>query len=365
MENIIAARRLRKSYIKDARNQNLEILSNISNLGNVKTKYNHPNLKTSVDVDDDDKEEKFKIKFKYKIIIKVFCATFIIFLCLLFKLVFPNIINENKYISSISNQYLKDYSKEDILNFIEDKSRLINENLKFLLPDSVVNIVKSNYKEKLKPVFLSFDLKNTISELLKKNETINQENENTQESTNEQNQQSNQEIINEKADNTEVGVGGGEPIEEVIKEDSSSVSIMDEDIKEIIDKKINIIKPVSGVITSGYGSREQIFAGVNPYHTGIDIANKLDTEIKSATTGIVKNTVKNDKYYGNYIEIETNGVTFKYGHLNSIGVNENQQVNQGDVIGKMGSTGMSTGSHLHFEIRINNRSVDPAKILTF
>ena len=72
-----------------------------------------------------------------------------------------------------------------------------------------------------------------------------------------------------------------------------------------------------------------------------------------------------NKYYGNNIEIEKDGVIFKYAHLNKINVKKGDSIKQGEVIGLMGSTGMSTGSHLHFEIKINNRTIDPEKIIKF
>ena len=163
-----------------------------------------------------------------------------------------------------------------------------------------------------------------------------------------------------------IGVGGGEPYEEAkLEEVISAISIMDTDVSEILNKNINISVPVKGTITSRYGAREQIFEKVNPYHTGIDVANKKGTQIISATDGKVVKTEKMNKYYGNNVEVEKDGVIFKYAHLEKIQVKENDKIKQGENIGLMGSTGMSTGPHLHFEIKINGRTVDPEKILKF
>ena len=139
---------------------------------------------------------------------------------------------------------------------------------------------------------------------------------------------------------------------------SSEISQMDLDIQEILAKNINISCPVKGTVTSIYGAREEVFKNVG-YHTGVDIANVLNTPVCSATDGVVVKTQDMDKYYGNNIEIENNGVIFKYAHLNQINVKVGDNISTGDVIGLMGSTGASTGSHLHFEIKINGRTVDP------
>ena len=67
--------------------------------------------------------------------------------------------------------------------------------------------------------------------------------------------------------------------------------------------------------------------------------------------------------YGNNIEITTNDVVFKYAHLNEILTSEGKTVDNSTIIGKMGSTGYSTGPHLHFEIRYENKTIDPEKLL--
>ena len=111
--------------------------------------------------------------------------------------------------------------------------------------------------------------------------------------------------------------------------------------------------------------REKIFDEISNYHRGVDIANKIGTEIISASDGTVSKVVYDDKYYGNYIEITEGKVVFKYAHLSEILVNENEYVIQSQIIGKMGSTGMSTGPHLHFEIKEEENYIDPTEVIEF
>lgn len=72
-----------------------------------------------------------------------------------------------------------------------------------------------------------------------------------------------------------------------------------------------------------------------------------------------------DKYYGNYVVVENNEVRFKYAHMKEIKVKLNDEIKQGHIVGTVGSTGMSTGPHLHLEISINSRTVDPQNIIKF
>ena len=152
--------------------------------------------------------------------------------------------------------------------------------------------------------------------------------------------------------------GGNETLE-----DSSSINNIDEEVSKIKELGIEIKWPVKGTITSKYGEREEIFKDIGKYHTGLDIANKANTEIFSATRGTVTKIEYNNKYYGNNIEITTNDVVFKYAHLNEILTSEGKTVDNSTIIGKMGSTGYSTGPHLHFEIRYENKTIDPEKLL--
>lgn len=115
-------------------------------------------------------------------------------------------------------------------------------------------------------------------------------------------------------------------------------------------------KPISGIITSRFGSRESIRSHA---HTGLDIAAPYGTKIKSATVGTVT-CAKYQGSYGNLIVVDCGkGVEIYYGHCSKINVKEGQKVKAGDIIGNVGSTGNSTGNHLHFEIRVNGNRVNP------
>ncbi len=114
-----------------------------------------------------------------------------------------------------------------------------------------------------------------------------------------------------------------------------------------------------GAITSKFGPRIHPITKKEGFHTGLDIANKLNTPIFAAFSGTVLETGQNEAY-GNYIILKhsDNLKTF-YGHLNSVKVKKGMNLRKGEVIGYMGSTGYSTGPHLHFEIRINDLRVNP------
>ncbi len=122
----------------------------------------------------------------------------------------------------------------------------------------------------------------------------------------------------------------------------------------------NMINPViNGKITSEFGSRIHPISNELTFHAGIDIAADLGTPIYAAFDGKV--TVADyDKWNGNYMKIKhENGLMTVYCHCESLNVKKGENIRAGEVIGYVGSTGSSTGPHLHFELRIDNVSFDP------
>jgi murein DD-endopeptidase MepM/ murein hydrolase activator NlpD len=143
-------------------------------------------------------------------------------------------------------------------------------------------------------------------------------------------------------------------------------------------KRVTFHAPVSGIVTQGFGPTDfsleppVTYNGVfyAHFHTGLDIANALGTPVGAAAAGrVILATSSVDAQghltgYGNYVVIDHgNGFVTLYGHLDKLLVTAGQVVKQGQVIGLMGSTGWSTGPHLHFEIRKNDVFVDPAPYL--
>ena len=121
--------------------------------------------------------------------------------------------------------------------------------------------------------------------------------------------------------------------------------------------------PVTGTITSPFGYRQNPFGGGTEFHTGLDIAAPMGTTVTAAEGGTI---ISAGWYggYGNYILIDHGGgMSTGYGHLSQIFVSAGQQVQKGQAIGAVGSTGMSTGPHLHFEVRLNGKPTDPAAYL--
>lgn len=133
---------------------------------------------------------------------------------------------------------------------------------------------------------------------------------------------------------------------------------------ETIKQTTSFIKPVEGTISSRYGQRNPTTQTVPKNHTGIDIAANLGTKIKSATDGeVVMASEEGD--FGKHLKIQIGEVSIIYAHCNNLYVKQGDKVTQGQEIAEVGSTGNSTGPHLHFELRVQERTVNPEQILTF
>ena len=120
-------------------------------------------------------------------------------------------------------------------------------------------------------------------------------------------------------------------------------------------------KPVRNAdFTSGYGIRSDPFKGRAAMHSGIDLAGPIGTPIYATADGIVSAAEYNSGGYGTLIKLDHGrGIETRYGHLSSLAVKPGQRVSRGQLIARMGSTGRSTGSHLHYEVRIDGRAVNP------
>jgi murein DD-endopeptidase MepM/ murein hydrolase activator NlpD len=123
------------------------------------------------------------------------------------------------------------------------------------------------------------------------------------------------------------------------------------------------IWPVHGWVTSGFGFRTNPFTGLTQMHEGLDIANRIGTPVMAPADGIVSDTGK-DSSHGNVVVISHGfGIITRFNHLNKIFVRAGQRVKRGDKIAEVGTTGKSTGPHLHYEVKVNGIPVNPARYI--
>jgi murein DD-endopeptidase MepM/ murein hydrolase activator NlpD len=123
------------------------------------------------------------------------------------------------------------------------------------------------------------------------------------------------------------------------------------------------IAPVRGILTDGFGGRSDPFTGEPGTHNAIDISSAVGQAVRAPADGIV---VKAEwaNGYGNVIYVSHGyGFSTRYGHLSGYAIRPGQHVKRGDILGYVGSTGRSTGPHLHYEVRINNNPVNPLEYI--
>ena len=242
------------------------------------------------------------------------------------------------------------------------------KNTNYIFSDDVINKTKE---------FLSYDInfgviQEQISSFIDSNkDKFNflgiTDNESENEITNEVQANTTNEVqtnnITNEITNTIGGIGGASNNEVIeTKTDGEEKSQAELDI-EYIKANYSFKLPVTGTVTSRYGEREETEV-VSANHQGIDIGADEGTAIYAAMEGTV--TVASEEgEYGKHIDITNGDVLTRYAHCSKLLVKEGQYVKQGDKIAEVGSTGNSTGPHLHFEIRRDNRTVNPDKILEF
>lgn len=261
-----------------------------------------------------------------------------------------NHINNHKYMLKLREAYSKSYSISEI------KSKGIN--LAKYSAKSVIKIVPERVQNKFKSIYV--DIKEAFNSNENNSIIIYQE----------ENKESNKEEINSENNISVENKGVGASIienEEIVEEEKvvevvSTISSEDNELKYIRENNIIFVMPTTGTVTSEFGAREVIFTDIDPFHTGLDIANKKGTDIVSSINGVVTK-VANNKYNGNFVEVTNGKVVTKYLHLESVSIKNGTSVKAGEIIGKMGETGYATGPHLHFEVIVDSVKIDPAKVL--
>ena len=137
------------------------------------------------------------------------------------------------------------------------------------------------------------------------------------------------------------------------------------DVKDYQKKLANTptLAPAIGYVSSGFGDRESPFSGHEAMHWGLDIAASIGTTVYAAAAGVVVDT-RYLEDYGKVIDVDHgSGIRTRYAHLNKVLVKKGDKIVKGDIIAEVGNTGRSTGPHLHYEVEINGKRVDPIKYI--
>ncbi|HMG33544.1 MAG TPA: M23 family metallopeptidase [Blastocatellia bacterium] len=165
----------------------------------------------------------------------------------------------------------------------------------------------------------------------------------------------------------QVGMGGPETVAALDR----AANHLEREVRQLNDKyRSDLLRlssvpgtlPVKGYITDGFGLRRNPFNGEGrETHEGVDIAVEFGTPVQATADGFVIHAGPYSGYGNLVVVYHTNGITTRYGHLSRITVEAGQRVKRGDQVGHAGSTGRSTGPHVHYEIRENDQPVDPMK----
>ena len=288
--------------------------------------YNSNTSSTRVNVNDKKDYRLFK-----KMILQII-------ICLLIYIIF-HLINTTNY--AFSDDVIK--NTNNILSYDINLEKIFKDCQKYIITTFNNN---ENKKEK---VDNNSALNNTINEIsnsIQANKVVTNEIVNN--------------VVADKKDEEEKQDNTQKEDKEEIKKEKSAMEI---DAEKVL-KLCKFQKPLRGAITSEFGEREATIKGMTTDHKGIDIAAKSGTNIKAAMSGTVSVAEENSEY-GKFIKITNGDIMTVYAHCKTLKVKVGDKIKLGQTIATVGSTGNSTGPHLHFEIRLENRYINPRYVIDF
>ena len=282
-------------------------------------------------------------KKEYKLFKKMILQ---IIICLLIYIIF-HLISTTKY--AFSDEVIK--STNNILSYDINFENIYRNCANFF-----INRFNSNNDDD--KIIVTDNTTNKIDNVIENNTINNNEIENNVEDKNEV-----KNVVENKENDSEDKENDKEKNNEVVDKKENEKSAMKIDADEA--KKICKFQiPLNGTITSEFGQRESTIGGMTTDHKGIDIAAESGTNIKSAMSGTVIVAGENSEY-GKFIKIENKSVMTVYAHCKELKVKVGDKIKLGQTIATVGSTGNSTGPHLHFEIRFENRFINPRLLIKF
>ncbi len=286
-----------------------------------------------------------------------------IIICLLIYIIFY-LISSTNYV--FSADVIK--NTKEILNYDIDFTKIYSNVMSFINSNNNFTQTEENN--------VNLNENNTIknnNEIVQNNtENVSAENNNSVENENVVEENNNSTKINnaeeqnedkDKKENKDETEKNDEENTDTQKEETASKTQMEKDA-EAAKKVCKFSLPLSGTITSEFGAREATIKGMTTDHKGIDIAANSGTNIKSAMAGTVKVAEENSEY-GKFIKIVNGDVMTVYAHCQKLKVKVGDKIKAGQTIATVGSTGNSTGPHLHFEIRFENRYINPKLLIEF
>ena len=300
--------------------------------------YNRRKMQTGVRVPTNNVNTTVKNKYKlYKKLIIQILICFIIYSIMF-------LIKDSNYV--FSKEFIN--KTKDFLSYDVDFGNLYNSAMNF-------------YYNSIKTFFNKIN----TNEINNNNALLTNEvqNENVNEDVNKD--------VNEVVNDESIGgIGGG--IDENIEVSADDIYEQTEPTPQLSQMEIdaNYVKethsitlPLTGIVSSRFGPRQATDI-ISPNHKGIDIAVNEGTVFIAAMSGIVT-VASSEGTYGNHIFIQDGDITTVYAHCKKLYVKEGDRIFQGQELGEVGQTGNATGPHLHFEIRREDRAIDPELILEF